>query len=349
MSVSLCFQPYFQSTYFSNHCQTCFKSTFHIMQPNIDELKNKILNGQQLSEAEAYSLLDVPKEQLLESAAQITKAFMPRRFDSCSIINARSGRCSENCKWCAQSAHHNTGCKTYPIVDHQECLRQARYNHQKGVRRFSLVASGKAVTGQALTQMCQMLSEIHNEGISTCASMGLLNRQQLQELYNTGTHRYHCNLETAPSHFKNLCTTHTIEDKLETIRQAREIGFEICSGGIIGMGETRRQRVEFALKLREATPVSIPINILSPIAGTPLENTAPISDDEILETIAIFRLIHPKVNLRFAGGRARLDDKTQIECMRVGISGGTIGDLLTTIGSTIEQDRERIERAGYEF
>ena len=318
--------------------------------PSLTALKEKAIAGRELTPDEIYSLLDIPSEQLRDAAAEITAALCTRQFDSCSIVNARSGKCSENCKWCAQSAHYNTGCVTYPIISEQQCLDMARHNARHGVKRFSLVASGRAVRGEDLKKMAAMLNKANTEtGIFTCASMGLLNREELQTLWDSGVRRYHCNLETATSYFPSLCTTHTIDDKLATIAAAREIGFEICSGGIIGMGETARQRAEFAIELRRARPQSIPINILSPIKGTPLQHTAPISDDEILDTIAIFRFAHPAVTLRFAGGRARLSDAIQQECMRIGINGGLVGDMLTTVGSKITDDIEAIARAGYKF
>lgn len=317
---------------------------------HISALKDKVLAGEQLSDEEVYSLCEAPSDVLRSAAAEITSKFCTRSFDSCSIVNARSGSCSENCKWCAQSAHYNTGCETYPIISEKDCLEAARHNHAGGVKRFSLVASGKAVRGKALSSMCSMLRKVKDEvGIYTCASMGLLDRDELQELWQAGVRRYHCNLETAPSMFSKLCTTHTIDDKLATIAHARSIGFEICSGGIIGMGENHRQRAEFALTLRKAQPNSIPINILSPIPGTPLEDTAPISDDEILDTIAIFRFAHPRTEIRFAGGRTRLSRPVQLEAMRVGINGGLTGDFLTTSGSTIASDRDLVSEAGYEF
>lgn len=315
----------------------------------VQDLKNKVLSGDILTEEEAYSLLDADTDELFEAAAEVNSKMLPREFDSCSIINARSGRCSENCKWCAQSAHFNTNCKEYDIVDRDTCLAHAKYNHGKGVKRFSLVTSGKAVKGKSLDSICALLEEVGNTGIGTCCSLGLLGREELEKIYATGTHRYHCNLETAPSYFGKLCTTHTIDDKLRTIAYARELGFEICSGGIIGMGESRRQRVEFALTLRKAQPTSIPINILSPIKGTPLENTPLISEEEVLETIAMFRMIHPTVILRFAGGRARLSEETQIKAMRLGITGGIVSDLLTTLGSQIDEDRGRVAKAGLKF
>lgn len=316
----------------------------------VQKLKEKVLLGQTLTDDEIYSLCDVPSAELRDAAAEITQKMCSREFDSCSIVNARSGKCSENCKWCAQSAHYSTGCASYPLINREECMKAARLNSAQGVKRFSLVASGRAVRGEALRQMTAMLADIKREtGIFTCASMGLLNREEMQQLYDCGVRRYHCNLETAPSHFSTLCTTHTIDDKLKTIQYAKELGMEVCSGGIIGMGETKRQRAEFALTLRKAEPHSIPINILNPIKGTPLEDTPPISDDEILDTVAIFRFAHPTVELRWAGGRARLSRETQLEAMRIGINSGLVGDMLTTLGSTVAEDKKLVEDAGYEF
>ena len=195
-----------------------------------------------------------------------------------------------------------------------------------------------------------MLSEIRRDvGIEVCASMGLLGRDELQQLKDAGVKRYHCNLETAPSHFATLCTTHTIDDKLATIHAAHSLGMEVCSGGIIGMGETMRQRVEFALTLRKAQPVSIPVNVLSPIPGTPLGDTPLISEDEILDSVAIIRLIHPTVQIRFAGGRARMSKEAQLQAMRIAVNSGIVGDLLTTIGSSIAEDKELAREAGYKF
>ena len=316
----------------------------------VKDLKEKVLRGESISEEEIYSLCDAPSVELRDAAAEITKKMCTRQFDSCSIVNARSGKCSENCQWCAQSAHYDTGCTTYPIINREECLKSARLNSSQGVKRFSLVASGRAVRGEALKQMTDMLAEIKREtGIFTCASMGLLNREEMQQLYDCGVRRYHCNLETAPSHFAKLCTTHTIDDKLRTIEHARELGMEVCSGGIIGMGESKRQRAEFAITLRKAQPHSIPINILNPIKGTPLQDTPPISDDEILDTIAIFRFAHPTTELRWAGGRARLSREVQLEAMRIGINSGLVGDMLTTLGSTVDEDKQMVKEAGYEF
>lgn len=179
--------------------------------------------------------------------------------------------------------------------------------------------------------------------------MGLLSYEDMKKLHDAGVHRYHCNLETAPSYFPTLCSTHTYDDKLNTINHAHKLGMEVCSGGIIGMGESRRQRAEFALALRRVRPVSIPINVLNPIPGTPLGDTPLISEDEVIDTVALFRLVHPHVVLRFAGGRKRLSHETQLECIRVGINGAIVGDMLTTIGNSVAEDKNLAKQVGFEF
>lgn len=320
---------------------------------DITTLKDKILAGGEITTSEAFELCQAAQsnhQQLWSSARQITRELCPKLFDSCSIINARSGKCPENCKWCAQSAHYKTKIDTYPLVSRDECMRVADYNRRQGIRRFSLVTSGRAMKGESLDTICDYFRELREKGgLGLCASMGLLGREELQKLYDAGVTRYHCNLEAAPSFFSTLCTTHTVEDKIATINIAREIGFEVCSGGIIGMGETLHQRVELALELRRISPVSIPVNILCPIPGTPLENAEPLTEEEILDTLAIFRFIHPTVAIRFAGGRAKLSRDAQLRAMQIAVNGGIVGDLLTTIGSKVDDDKELISRAEYDF
>lgn len=319
----------------------------------IDTLSARILDGGQITPEEALNLADIApgnRDALYAAAEKITSRFCKPVFDSCSIANARSGKCPENCKWCAQSAHYKTKSDVYPLISREECMLHADASRKAGIRRFSLVTSGRKMQGAELDRACGYYAEMHKEGgLSLCASMGLLDREELQKLWDAGVRRYHCNLEAAPSYFSTLCTTHTVEDKIRTILAAREIGFDVCSGGIIGMGETPRQRVELALELRRVDPVSIPINILCPIPGTPLENSAPLAEEEILDTIALFRFIHPAVTLRFAGGRANLSRDTQLRAIRIGMNGGIVGDLLTTVGSTVAADKALIAAAGLSF
>lgn len=319
---------------------------------DIQQFKTRILEGGELTDEEILSLSDITTEQeeeLWEAAGVITKTFGSNKFDSCSIINARSGQCPENCKWCAQSAHHHTKIDEYPLVDHDTCIELANFNNAKGIGRFSMVTSGRKMTGKPIDTLCDYYRElsVRHPGMGLCASMGLLDENALRKLYDAGVRRYHCNLESAPSYFPELCTTHTIEDKIATIRMAREVGMEVCSGGIIGMGETMKQRAEFAVTLRRISPTSIPINILQPIPGTPLQDSPLLTEREILNTVAIFRLAHPKATLRFAGGRARMSKDTQRKALKIGINGGIMGDLLTTIGAQIDEDHQMVKEAGY--
>lgn len=316
---------------------------------NIEEIKREILDGKPLDERQALALAQMAdKEELYELAHQVTCRFMGNKFDTCSIINAKSGNCGEDCKWCAQSGHYKTKAELYPLLPAEECVRHAVYNRKQGIGRFALVTSGKRVTARQMPAVTHIVREIKKAcDIKCCASMGLLGREELQALYDSGVENYHCNIETAPSYFKTLCTTHTTGQKLETIRMAREIGFRICSGGIIGMGETMEQRIEMACLLRKEGILSIPLNLLQPIPGTPLENAKPLSPDEILTTIALFRLINPRAYLRFSGGRAQMSEETQRKALYIGINSAIVGDLLTTLGSRFEEDKRLFTEVGY--
>ena len=316
---------------------------------NWKEIKREILDGEPLEEARAVALAQTAdKEALYELAHEVTRHCMGRKFDTCSIINARSGNCGEDCKWCAQSAHYRTKAELYPLLSAEECVRHAVYNRRQGVGRFALVTSGKRMSDREMPAVATIVRRVREAcDIKCCASMGLLGEEALRTLRESGVENYHCNIETAPSYFKTLCTTHTIEQKLATIRTARSLGFRICSGGIIGMGETMAQRVEMACLLRREGILSIPLNLLQPIPGTPLENRKPLTDEEVLTTIALFRLINPHAYLRFSGGRGQLSEATQRKALYVGINAAIVGDLLTTVGSRFERDRVLFQEAGY--
>lgn len=324
---------------------------FLMIMIDIQVLKEKVLNGYALSYDEGVELTKVAnKEELYKAADEIRQHFCGNNMDLCSITNAKSGKCSEDCKWCSQSAHHKTNIEEYEIVDKEQTIKEAVDNAAKGVHRHSLVTSGRRVNNITLNKLIPIYKEIREKtDISLCASMGLINEDQLIRLKDeVGIEHYHCNLETAPSFFPEVCTTHTIEEKIETIKAAQKQGIKICSGGIIGMGENMAHRVELACTLRDLEVQSIPINILTPVEGTKLQGAAPLTEEEILTTIAVFRFINPKANLRFAGGRLQIK-QFQNKALRAGISASLTGDYLTTSGSDVECDIRDFKNAGFDI
>ena len=317
---------------------------------SVSGLEKKIEEGYRPDYDEALSLMrSLSLEDLCALAHALRLQYQGKRVDMCSIMNARSGKCGEDCKWCSQSRFHHTDIEVYPLVDAESALREAVHNASKGVSRFSLVTSGRTLSPADTERICAIYRRIGSEcPIKLCASLGLLNREQLFQLKESGVTRYHCNLETAPSYFPQVCTTHTIEEKLQTIEWAREAGLEICSGGIIGMGESEEQRVEFALAIRRTGAVSIPVNILNPIPGTRLAGTPPLKDEEVIRAVAMIRILNPEASVRLAGGRSRIK-AVEPELFRCGISGSIVGDLLTTTGSDIDTDKAMFLRLGFEL
>ena len=298
---------------------------------------------------EALALLRPERRQeLRERAHEITERCVERRFDFCSIINARSGHCPENCKWCAQSAHWKTGCETYGWVGTEACVKVAKEAEENGADRIGIVTSGRCLSHDDVENVCAALREMRKAtNIGLCASLGLLSESDLEKLKEAGLQRVHCNIETAPSLFPSLCSTHTMADKLATLRAAKRLGFQICCGGIIGMGETDEQLVEFAFALKEIAPDSIPVNVLHPIEGTPLANKGILDPERVVDSVALLRIVNPSTPLRFAGGRRDMTDETAAKCIYVGMSAGIAGPLLTTPGADFNDDRELALRAGY--
>lgn len=323
----------------------CFKPVISM----IDDIKQKTLNLQEITQQEAEMLSKVSdKEALYKAANEIRQHFCKNTMDLCSITNAKSGKCSQDCKWCSQSAHHETNIEEYEIVDHKQAVAEALNNARQGVVRHSLVTSGRKVSNKTLDGLIPVYKEIaQKSSIGLCASMGLITEQQMQRLKNeANVQHYHCNLETAPSFFSELVSTHTIDEKIETIKLAQKTGLKVCSGGIIGMGESMEQRIELAFALRKLNIQSIPINILQPIKGTALQDIHPLSEEEILTTIAVFRFINPTAHLRFAGGRMQIKS-FQHKALKAGISAALTGDYLTSTGSNIQDDIKDFTNAGF--
>ena len=317
---------------------------------SIQSCLQQIHNGGALSYEQALALaLGSDLSELCRAADELRHFFHGSSFDLCSIINARSGRCSEDCRYCAQSARYPAAIDNYEQIETAVALDQARENDRHGVRRLSLVTAGRSVAGDQLEDLGRLYAELGRETtLLFCASMGLLTREKAERLVAFGVRRYHCNLESCRDYFPQVCTTHTWDEKVETILLARAAGMDICSGGIIGMGESREQRLQLALELRELEVMSIPINILTPIAGTPMAEVEPIAFSEVLRTIAMFRFINPQAVIRLAGGRNQFGPD-QYQCFGAGANGAIVGNYLTTAGNGLEQDLQAIGKMGFRF
>lgn len=295
-------------------------------------------------------IASMPRKELYELAHRTTRKYLGNRFDSCSIINAKSGNCSENCKWCSQSVFSRCNIEKYPLVSIDRAVKEGLYNSSFGIKRFSLVTSGKRVSKKEIDEICKIVKTLNDTGkIIPCVSLGLIDEEDMFKLAEAGATRYHCNMESSPSYFGELCTTHTQEEKIKTLKAAEKAGLSLCSGGIIGMGETLDDRIELALLLRDLNVKSIPINFLNPIKGTPLQDAKPLTEDEILTTIAIFRLINPTAFLRFAGGRALISKEIQEKALYIGINSAIMGDMLTTLGNSARNDIAMFKAAGYKW
>jgi biotin synthase len=311
------------------------------------EIAEKIIAGERLKPADDLKfLLEVPLEELQRGAGLIQKHFCGNHIDLCTIINGKSGRCGENCKYCAQSKNHNTGIDEYKFLPTNEILAVAKMNEKAGVNRFSIVTSGRALSGDDFEKAIEAYKILReNLKIDLCASHGILNAEQFKRLRETGVTSYHHNIETSRRFFPQICTSHTYDDRINTIKIAQAAGFNVCSGGIIGMGETWQDRIDMAFELANLKIKSIPINALMAVKGTPLENTPPLSADEILRTVAIFRFINPTANIRLAAGRKLLPD-FGASAFLYGASASITGNMLTTSGTTIRFDIELLKKLG---
>jgi len=315
---------------------------------NLDVLTDEVLEGKPLGRAEALFLYEQPLAELCGNADRIRRHFCSNRFDICAIINAKSGCCSENCKFCAQSAHNHTCAPRYPLLSKEEILAQAALNHEQGVLWYSIVTSGKCLSDAEVDEMCDAVREIKEKvGISVCVSFGLLSEQQFRRLKDAGVTRAHNNLETSRRNFPNICTTHTFDDKVQAIRCALAAGLSVCSGGIMGLGETVEDRIDMALSLRELGVKSVPMNLLNPISGTPFGHNESLTDDDMRRIVAVYRFILPSAFIRLAGGRGLLPDKGR-GCFASGANAAISGDMLTTVGITTKTDMALLRELGYE-
>ena len=312
------------------------------------KLADEIIEGKRLTrEDDLHFFIDCDLKDLMEGADKIREKFVGDHVDLCSIINGRSGRCPEDCKYCAQSAHNHTDCEVYDFLPEEDIIKACKMNEQEGVHRFSIVTAGRVLDGQEFEKALEAYRTMHEEcSIELCASHGFVSAEQLHQLHEAGVTSYHHNIETSRRFFPHICTTHTFDQKLETLKMVKAEGLYVCSGGIIGMGEDFEDRIDMALTLSEYEADSIPINALMPIAGTPLENQPTLTEEEILRTIALFRYINPTADIRLAAGRALLSNDGE-KAFAGGASATITGNMLTTAASaTIRKDIEMLTGMG---
>ncbi|MBQ7454458.1 MAG: biotin synthase BioB [Selenomonadaceae bacterium] len=311
------------------------------------KIAEDIISGKRLQASDDREFfLTTPLEILQAGARLIQQKFFGNRVDLCTIINGKSGRCSENCKYCAQSARHHTGVDEYDFLSTEEILSAALVNEKAGVNRFAIVTSGRALDGKIFERAIDTYTVLRDKlKINLCASHGILSAEQLQRLKAAGVTRYHHNLETSRRFFPQICTTHTYDDRINTIKFAQGVGLDVCSGGIIGMGETWQDRFDMAFELAALKIDSIPINVLTAIKGTSLENLPPLSAEEILRTIAAFRYINPTANVRLAAGRKFLPDGGASALLH-GASAAITGNMLTTTSNSVKDDVKLLHELG---
>ncbi|WP_294371663.1 biotin synthase BioB [uncultured Clostridium sp.] len=312
-------------------------------------LAEDIIKGRRLKRGENLSFLITENLEILTKGADmIRKELCGDKADLCSIINGKSGKCSENCKFCSQSAHHKTSCISSDFIDINTIMKGAKDAAEHNIDRYCIVTAGRAISKQDLEKALKAYRKIHEEfpDMILCASHGFMSLEDLKRLKEAGVSMYHENIETSEENFKNICTTHTFQDKIREIKKIKDAGLDLCCGGIIGMGESWEDRINMALSISELGIRSIPINALIPVKGTPLGNLSPMKKEDILRSIAIFRYINPTADIRIAAGRSYFEDGGK-DLFTSGVNAALTGDLLTTGGTNTNKDQKLLKEIGY--
>jgi biotin synthase len=316
----------------------------------INSAADNVLAGGRLGLADALELADLSdadRNELFSAANRVREHFRGRSVDICSIVNAKSGACSEDCRYCAQSSHYSTESPVYPLIDVDRMDEAAREAKKNGARRFCIVTSGRGIDdGADLRNIARGIERVRAAGLSPCATLGTLTRDQLRYLKDAGLHRYHHNIETSREFFPKICTTHSFDERTDLLRHARSIGLSACSGGILGMGETMEDRVSMAFSLSELDVESVPINFLMPVPGTPLAGVTPITPLEALHAIALFRMVLPDRDIRVCGGRGTALGDHHPRIFQAGADGFMIGNYLTRTGLDPESDLRMLDDLG---
>lgn len=312
-------------------------------------LRDKVLDGKGISRDEAFSLSSVQGPQLFElfsAASSIREKFRGSGVELCSIVNAKSGECPEDCSYCAQSAYYNTDSPVFPLVKEDIVMEKVKEAKAAGVKRFCIVTGGRKVEGDELKEIGRLIGKIRKAGMLPCATLGLQKRDELSFLRDSGLERYHHNLETSESFFPEVCTTHTYKEKLHTIDAVKSIGLSLCSGGIFGIGEEWQDRIEMALALKDINPDSVPINFLIAVRGTPLADLDSLPPLEALKIVSIYRFILPEKEIRVCGGRRQVLREFNSMVFMSGADSLLTGNYLTTAGVTFEDDLRLIRDYG---
>jgi len=323
------------------------------MKEFINELKDRVLAGGEITREEASVLINIGSEEnidcLLDAAHEITIHFNTKEPGLCSLVNAKSNLCGEDCGFCSQSVRFDTRVDTYKLMSKEEVLERAKIFEDKGSQNFCVVTSGGELTDTEFDQIIDIYRLLRKETkMNLDGSLGFLTPERVKRLKAAGVRRYNDNLQTSREHYSKIVSTHTFDKRLETLNVLKEGNMELCSGGILGMGETREDRVNLAFELKPYSPQCLPINILNPRPGTPLEDAEKIEPIEILKTIAVFRFVHPKSNIKLAGGREiHLTIDEQERALQGGANGLIVGGYLTTKGNPLGEDMEMLKKAGY--
>jgi len=323
-----------------------------MIEGRLGELAGRVLQGEGIKREEALWLMGLPleikiNESILEVSSEVRQRFFSNAVELCSIVNAKSGMCTEDCAFCSQSRVSRARIERYRLLPADRLVEAARAAKGARAHRFSIVTSGRRIAPRELERVCEAVKQIRREvGIEVDVSIGALDRKGAELLREAGIGYCHHNLETSPGFFGRICTTHPFEERLETIRTLQDVGLEVCSGGIFGLGEGDEDRVELALLLRDLGVRSIPLNFLRPIAGTPLEHAMPLDPWVALRIIAMFRLVNPRAVIRVCGGREFVLGDLQGLIFRAGANGIMVGNYLTTSGSPPEEDHRMIALSG---
>lgn len=318
----------------------------------LKRIEEKIVAGGEISPEDAAYVSSIPGPavfDLFAAANRIRNLFRGNRIDICAIVNAKSGACPEDCAYCSQSSMSSSEVPVFPLADKEVVLEKAAEAKRGGAKRFCIVTSGRKVTHAEIRKIADMVSGVRAMGLLPCATLGLLNRAELLSLKNAGLERFHHNIETSERFFPNICTTHTYRQKLETITAVKSVGLSLCSGGILGLGETWQDRIDIGMALREIGPDSVPLNFLIPIRGTRLESRNPLESVEALKIISLFRFLLPGREVRVCGGRAQTLGQFNSFVFLAGADGILSGNYLTTSGRCFEDDIRLIRQQGLEI